>query len=77
MSNDKPIEILRAIAKMAADGKQITFSHDWGFGTATVELAGGHTHIGGDFRDSDDENLRQFIDDLHNLLVHGLGLSLA
>lgn len=69
---------LRAIAqKVAADEKYaVTISHDWGFGSATVELPAGHTHIGSD-DGTDAERLASFIDGMYALLIEGRGLSLA
>ena len=77
-AEQKALEVLRAIAKKVADDQfySITLSHDWGFGSATVEIAGlGHTHIGVDLG-STDERLASFVDGLYSLLVEGRGLSL-
>ena len=32
----KALEILLAMARLAADGKSLTIAEDWGFGSATV-----------------------------------------
>lgn len=71
----KAVEILRVIATMTAKGEAITLSHDWGFGSTTVELGGGHTHVGDDCG-TDDERLAAFIDGLYSLLVLGRWLSI-
>jgi hypothetical protein len=75
-------EILKAIAahcnKRMAEGKegwQIAFGPDWGSHSLTVydpEL--GHTHIGGFHSDAKWDELVQ---DLHNQLIAGRGLSWA
>lgn len=75
----KALEVLRAIAKKVADDQKysITLSHDWGLGTATVQIAGlGHTHVGDDSGDAD-ECLASFVGELYSLLVEGRGLSLV
>lgn len=75
----KALEVLRAIAQKVADDRQyeVVLSHDYGFGSATVEIAGlGHTHVGVD-DGTPEECLASFVDGLYNLLVHGRGLSLA
>lgn len=74
----KALEVLTTIAKRVAKEPdfKIALSHDWGFGSATVELAGGHTHIGDD-DGTDAERMESFIRDLHALLIDGRGLSLA
>ena len=76
-TEQKALEVLRAIAKKLANDEKsaITLSHDWGFGSATVEIAGlGHTHVGIDIGDADDR-LGSFVDGLYSLLVEGRGLS--
>lgn len=71
---EKALEILRVIARIAADGKSLTIADDWGFGTATViDQDGAHTHIGYDF-DDEQRSLDAFVDGLHDLLVMGRGL---
>ena len=55
----------------------ITLSHDWGFGSATVEIAGlGHTHVG-DVDGTPEDRLDSFVDGLYSLLVEGRGLWLV
>jgi len=72
----KSMAILAAIAYMVADGKQITIAPDWGYGTAMlVRQDGSHTHVGGDYGDTNEENLAMFVNDLHNQLVNSRGLS--
>ena len=79
----KALDILRAIAEKAADGKRVCFSEDWGFGTATVALGDGHSHIGSDLEtigddlktSTRDQNFETFVNDLHELLCLGRGLS--
>lgn len=72
----KALEILRAIARAAADGNSLTIAHDWGFGSATIiDQSGAHTHIGDDGHDNEQRNLEAFVDGLHDVLVKGRGLS--
>ena len=72
----RALEILEALARLAADGKSITIAEDWGFGTATVIVQGGaHSHIGVDCTGSEQENFRAFVSQLHSLLVGKRGLS--
>jgi hypothetical protein len=72
----KALEILLAMAQMAADGKSLTIAEDWGFGSATViDQDGAHTHVGLDCLESDQENFKAFVDQLHGLLVDKRGLS--
>lgn len=72
----KALEILRAMAQMAADGKSLTIAEDWGFGSATViDQDGAHTHAGADFYDDEQRNFEAFVDGLHELLVNRRGLS--
>ena len=74
--SQKALEVLRAVAMIAAGGKGITISSDWGYGTATVKDSdGAHTHVGVDCWDTDAECLAAFIDGLHDLLVAHRGLS--
>ena len=75
-SGQKALEVLRALAMLAAGGRGLTFSPDWGYGTATVtDSDGEHTHVGNDCYDTDAECLAAFVDGLHDLLVTGRGLS--
>ena len=72
----KALEILRALARLAADGKSLTIAEDWGFGSATVtDQDGAHTHIGLPSYDNEIAALEVFVDGFHNLLVLGRGLS--
>ena len=74
--SQKALEVLRAVAMIAAAGKSLTFSPDWGYGTATViDSDGAHTHVGVDCWDTDAECLAAFVDGLHDLLVAHRGLS--
>lgn len=74
--SQKALEVLRAVAMIAAGGKGITISSDWGYGTATVtDSDGAHTHVGVDCWDTDAECLAAFVDGLHDLLVSHRGLS--
>ena len=74
----KALEILRAMAKAAAEGKSLTIAEDWGFGSATVfDQDGAHTHIGYDGYDDEQHGLEAFVDGLHSLLVDKRGLSWA
>lgn len=80
MTNEqKALEVLRAIAEMAAKGESITISRDWfGFGSATVtDHTGAHTHVGGDWYGNDEIAFAAFVGGLHDLLVVGRGLSWA
>jgi len=77
-TEQKAVEVLRAIAERVAKGKSITISYDWGFGSATVtDHTGAHTHVGGDWYDNDDIAFAAFVGGLHDLLVAGRGLSWA
>ncbi len=72
----KALEVLLAIAQLAADGKSLTIAEDWGFGSATViDQDGAHTHVGLDCLDSKQENFVAFVNQLHGLLVGKRGLS--
>jgi len=73
---EKALEILKALALKAADGKALTIAADWGYGSATViDQDGAHTHIGCDSHENEQISLDAFIDGLHDLLVCGRGLS--
>ncbi len=72
----RALEILEALARLAADGKSITIAEDWGFGTATViDQDGAHTHVGLDCLDSEHANFEAFVSQLHGLLVGKRGLA--
>lgn len=72
----KALEVLRAIAKIAASGDSITIAEDFGFGSGTViDKDGAHTHIGNDGCDDERLCLVAFVDGLYDLLVNGRGLS--
>lgn len=72
----RALEILLALARLAADGKSLTIAEDWGFGTATViDQDGTHSHVGVDCTGSEQENFRAFVSQLHSLLVGKRGLS--
>ena len=72
----KALEILLAMAQLAADGKSLTIAEDWGFGSATVlDQDGAHTHIGCDCAGSEQANFEAFVSQLHGLLVGKRGLS--
>jgi hypothetical protein len=72
----KSMAILAAIADMVAHSEQITIAPDWGYGSATlIHQDGSHTHVGGDYENSNEENLALFINGLHDQLVNGRGLS--
>lgn len=73
----KATEILRAIAALVDRGERIGFEQDWGYGTATVLIGGGHTHVGRDDAETKEEDFQSFVDGLHDLLVLGRGLSIA
>lgn len=74
----KALEILRVMARLAADGKSLTIAEDWGFGSATViDQDGAHTHIGYDGYEDEQRGLEAFVDSLHRLLIHGRGLQWA
>ena len=73
----KALEVLAVIARMAADGQPLTIAEDWGFGTATIICDGSHTHVGYESDDDCMESLTAFVYGLHNLLVNGRGLSWA
>lgn len=72
----KALDILLAMASLAADGKSLTIAEDWGFGSATViDQDGAHTHIGCDCAGSELANFEAFVSQLHGLLVGKRGLS--
>ena len=72
----KALEILLAMARLAADGKSLTIAEDWGFGSATViDQDGSHTHVGCDAAGSELANFEAFVIQLHGLLVGKRGLS--
>ncbi|MBK6553084.1 MAG: hypothetical protein IPP18_15275 [Rhodocyclaceae bacterium] len=75
---EKALEILRAMAHLAAEGKSLTIAEDWGFGSTTViDQDGAHTHVGYDGYDDEQRGLEALVDGLHSLLVEKRGLSLA
>ena len=74
----KALEVLEALADLVASGEKvsITIAHDWGFGGATlIAPNGAHTHVGGDWGETREENLALFVDGLHEQLVLNAGLS--
>lgn len=72
----KALEILLAMAQLAADGKSLTIAEDWGFGSATViDQDGAHTHVGLDCLGSERVNFEAFVSQLHALLVEKRGLA--
>ena len=72
----KALEIMLAMARLAADGKSLTIAEDWGFGSATViDQDGAHTHVGADHCEAEAENFEAFVNQLHSLLVGKRGLS--
>lgn len=72
----KALEIMLAIARLAANGKSLTIDEDWGFGSATViDEDGAHTHVGSDSHEDWRKNFTAFVDQLHALLVGERGLS--
>lgn len=74
----RAIEILLAMALLAADGRSLTIAKDWGFGSATVvDQDGAHTHIGCDCAGDEQANFEAFVSQLHELLVGNRGLSWA
>jgi hypothetical protein len=75
---EKSYEILKKIAEMIADGQSIKFEQDWGFGTGTIVFDdGGHTHVGLDISENQEENLQYFIDSVYGLFIKGSGLSIV
>ena len=74
----KALEILRALAHSAANGRCLTITADFGLGSATViDQDGAHTHVGHDGYDDEQRSIEAFVDGLHDLLVRGRGLSWA
>jgi hypothetical protein len=70
------MDVLLAMARLAAEGKSITIAEDWGFGSATViDQDGAHTHVGCDSSGSELVNFEAFVSQLHSLLVGKRGLS--
>lgn len=53
-------------------GPLISFGPDWGGNSLTVYKNGSHSHVG---NVSDDGTFEQLIDQLHDLLIAGRGLS--
>lgn len=75
-TNEQALAVLEAIATIVANGGQLTIAEYWGFGSATlISPDGSHTHVGGDWGESREENLGLFVQGLHQLLVEGSGLS--
>jgi hypothetical protein len=75
----KAVEILHTIARMCANGEGVTIRDDWNLGTGTLVLGNSksHSHFGLDCFSEEAENLKSFINGLHNLLVKKQGLSFA
>lgn len=74
----KALEILRAMAHCAANGRSLTICEDFGLGSATVvDQDGAHTHVGHDGYDDEQRSIEAFVDGLHDLLVKERGLSRA
>jgi hypothetical protein len=72
----KALDVLLAMARLAADGKSLTITEDWGFGSATViDQDDAHTHVGCDCAGSELANFEAFVSQLHSLLVGKRGLS--
>jgi len=72
----KALDVLLAMARLAADGKSLTIAEDWGFGSATViDQDGAHTHVGCDSAGSELVNFEAFVSQLHSLLIGKRGLS--
>ena len=72
----KALEILMAMARLASDGKSLTIAEDWGFGSATViDQDGAHTHFGSDHGETEEKNFEAFVNGLHGLMVENRGLS--
>lgn len=69
--------VLKALAKMCAEGKSITIDTDWDYGTGTIinPEDGSHTHFGLDVGDNEEEQLIWFINGLYNELVLNNGLT--
>lgn len=72
---EKSLAVLLALANEVAGGHEVTFSKDWGFGTATVRSSadGSHTHIGEDSRD-EEGRFRSFVEGLYDLFCLNRGL---
>lgn len=72
----KALEIMEALARMCEKGESITIANDWGYGSGTlIAKDGSHTHFGGDWGDDEAEQFARFVDGLHSMLVHSVGLS--
>ena len=72
----KALEILRALADVAAAGNSLTIEEDWGFGSGTlIDQDGAHTHFGSDHGENEEKNFEAFVNGLHGLLVENSGLS--
>jgi hypothetical protein len=53
-------------------GASVGFRHDFGDNTLTIYVNGNHTHVG-----TPGGTFEELIDQLHNLLINGKGLSWA
>lgn len=72
------LEVLEALAELVVAGECLTIAKNWGFGGATlIAPDGSHTHVGGDWGETREENLALFVEGMHQLLVQGSGLSWA
>ncbi len=72
----KALEIMEALARMCEKGESITIANDWGYGSGTlIAKDGSHTHFGGDWGEDEAEQFARFVDGLHAMLVHSVGLS--
>ena len=69
---DKCVAILQRIVELANSGKIVSFEEDWGGNSLTVNVDGGHTHVG-----LPDNSFDLLADNLYNSLHGGPGLSWA
>lgn len=67
---DKCVAILQRIIELANSGKSVSFEEDWGGNSLTVNVDGGHNHVG-----LPDCPFDLFVDNLYNSLHGGPGLS--
>ena len=71
----KALDVLEALARRAASGQELTIKQDRGYGTAILIADGGHTHVGGDYWESAEENFKEFVREMHDQLCCNRGLS--
>lgn len=71
-TSDKCEAIIRKVLELANEDKKVTFERDWGGNSITLFINNSHTHVG-----YDEGTFENFVDQLHNSLHGGPGLSWA